>query len=863
MTIVVREPLELLPYKAGSLGVTKEEKEAEAAQQLDSRQRPLIIGETIPIVFCRRLNNSGGVWISPGASEGRFENDSSNKLTVYYQLVLSEGQLPNIPLRDLYQGPCAIGVYLQNYNARAGAWLPGNFVTSVSALVDLVQFTFDTPFDPNANWYNATKNQYGGWDFIYNGVQHYYPGGPVGPAGSVTSSRLVTEDTFVTQKTPLHCGTSGIYTNLTTLSFSWQFPNGNDKWDRQVHAFIRNGMQVTRILDSTLGPSNNVIDLALYLINQSSRLPSTLIDTTAMTLAANFTNTNSFFYNGEFKESSNLDDWMQDIAPKFLLRLSDKNGKKGFRPVLPINNDYTIKTTAVSWVFTFTEDHILPDGFDIQYISLADRKPVCALMVWRYQPENDIGVIRTVEVRFAGEAPSGPFEQYDLSQFCTNENHAVKVGAYYVARRKYVTHSLRLRVKPDTYGGTLALGDLVRVRLSRETEPEVITYHDFLYEVETITKDISGVVELELMHFPIDSQNRSLVALAVNAATGPGYVLPTSRTDFSCSLNTSTTPIATSGDNLPDLPDQQDYEASIPESAPTPEESNGSNTYGRGEAPPDGLIDNTEYPAATGQITGGSGPDDQPIVGDTLSASGVCPGAYIAWYRCPKSANVGLDPTAAELQCEQVLAGSEEFDYTVTNADIDYEIVGVGKCPDPSTPNGLGDAFVIGKSEPVEPDVSQYSYARLVGTITIFDYTNSPNPAPTVVSFTTPWFNYGPSTPALNGLWLGGVVSGDPSVTCNSTPLEVSLCGSPDTQNPWRSSVSAQGLRGSSPAIHYIGGIAPYKPSFGDTSRTNFGWYERVNITVEGVWEFSNNQSTVLETWDGRPDTYEYPFPAP
>jgi hypothetical protein len=674
MSIVVRDPLELLPYLTGAITTPKEELAARGTQQLDVRQRSIALGEPVPIVFCRRLNNNGGVWVSPGATEGRFENDNNNTLIVNYQLVLSEGDLPQIPLNDLYQSACKIGEYYQTYNRRAGTWLPGNFITSLDSLVDNVQFSFDAPATANPTWYNATKNQYGGWDFIYNGYQHYYPGSlSPGPGGPVLQTRKVTAETFTIQKAPVHCGTSGLYTNLTTLSFEWEYPNGDDKWDRQIHAFVRDGMQVTRILDSTLGPSNNIVDLALYLINQSSRLPSDLIDTTAMTLAANFTNTNSFFYNGEFKESSNLEDWLQSIGPKFLLRLSDKQGKKGFRPLVPINNDYTIKTTAVTWVFTFTEDHVMPGGFQIEYIPLSERKPICALMLWRQQPDTDVGVVRTSEVRFSGEALNGPFEQHDLSEFCTTENHAIKVGAYYVARRKYITHSLRIRVKPDTYGGTLVIGDLVRVRLLRETEPDVATYHDYIYEVERITKSISGTVELDLMHFPVDSQNRSLVALAVAEATGAGYTLPTGRADFSCNLNTSSTPISDVGGNLPNLPGAGSFDSDI--------------TVGN-EGTPTGDVGNPGYPGL-GAITGYTG---NPKAGDELEYVLPCPGYYMEWRL--------VDDTTGDI--EVVSQGVAATYIVAANASaVGKTVVGVGKCPDPSSPTGYGGESVSDPTPPI------------------------------------------------------------------------------------------------------------------------------------------------------------------
>jgi hypothetical protein len=366
-------------------------------------------------------------------------------------VVISEGELPQIDLADCFIGPCRQGTWNQTYDRRAGTWTPGNFVTTVAGK------------DP--------------WSC------------------------------------PYYCGTSGRYEDMTTMSCVNTFVDGSERWEHQLHVFVREGIQITRIIDSTLGPSNNVIDLALYLMDKSGRIPSTLIDTTQMLAAANFTETNGLHFNGVFQESLNLDEWLEQISNDYLLRLVELNGKFGFRPRLPVNVDHTIKTTAIDWGYTFTEDHLLPDGFEIQYIPLANRIPVTLQMMWRQQPESDIGFARTTEISYSGEAVDGPFEQYDLSGYCTSETHAVKVGAYRLARRKFITHTLRLKVRPANYNSLLTQGDIVRVRLRRETAVAALDYHDFLYEIERIEKTASGACIFDLTHFPIDAQGRSLVAL--------------------------------------------------------------------------------------------------------------------------------------------------------------------------------------------------------------------------------------------------------------------------------------------------------------------------------------------------------------
>lgn len=610
----INNPLRLMPYQTGLIVTPQLEGAAQGQQDLDSKQSAIKLGDTVPIVFCRRVDGVGGVLVSPGATEGRYSNDAStNALTVRLQLVLSEGDMPQLKLKDVFQRSCRVGTWRQTYNRRAGSWTPGNFITTVSGFEK--------------------------WDC------------------------------------PVYCGTSGTYANLTTLSFTNQFGPESTNWDKQVHCFVREGMEVTRIIDSTLGSSNNVIDLALYLIRQSSRLPEDMIDTAGMLSAAQYTNTNGFFYNGVFSQSTNLEDWLQDISTFFLLRLVDRNGKKSFRPRLPVNEDNTIKTTAITPVFGFTEDHILPDGFEISYIPLSERKPITALMLWRQQPDRDIGLIRATEVRFVGEAESGPFEQYDMSGFCASENHAVKVGAYITARRKYITHTLRIKVKPDAYNGTLTLGDIVRVQLRRETDASTIKLHDFMYEVERINKNNNGVVELDLTHFPVDSQNRSLIAQNVAVATGSGYSLPTGRDDFSCDeadRRDDNTELTDEGGNLPDLPAASNFEELLTELS---------------ESQPVGGVDNPADPvvATTNQITDNRGAA-QLDMGDTLNLIPPCPNGRVDWYRRDKTTGV-----RTLIKSDPLGGGWEAGSWlSITTSEIQHFIEAEAFCPDPSSPTGFG-----------------------------------------------------------------------------------------------------------------------------------------------------------------------------
>jgi len=768
-------PNSLIAYQSGLIQPELVTGGAEGTTQLDSRQKSVTIGDPVPIVFGRRVDDIGGVFVSPSATAANYSNNAStNELTVKLRLVLSEGQLDQLQLRDVFQRACRVGTWNQVYDQQAGSWTPGNSVTVVSGT---------TPWD-----------------------------------------------------CPYYCGTDGSYSELTTLSYENTHADGDDTWDKQVHAFVRGGMHVTRILDDVTGPSNNVVDLALYLIRQSSRFPEDLLDLTAMEAAATFCDTNGLFYNGEFKDSSNLETWLEEVSTYFLLRVSDENGKKGLRPRIPSNADGTINTDAIAFEYTFTEDHVLPDGFSIAYIPLEDRKPITAQMLWRQQPDDDIGFPRSLEVRMQGLAADGPFEQFDMTQFCASENHAAKVGAYKVAFRQYVTHVLSLTLKPDAFNSTITTGDIVRVYLRRETSAGGIDFHDYLYEVERIAKNVSGVVNMTLVHFPVDADGKSLVALAVNSAVGNGVTVSTGRSNFTCDVSgrrtDTTTTVGTTG------------------VAGTAVGGGGYEAPVGTEATPTGTIDNPEFPAVEPTVTGATGTGVEgtpnvPFPGDTLNAVPPCPGGKVNWYKTPKAGGERVFIKSDELGGGWA-AGSS---LSITTAEIDYILEAEAYCPDPGSPDGYGSPVPYAAIPAVELDPTDYTYVRWTGTISAYQGTSFA----TTRTFTSSWFTVNSGYYTLTGM-AGCAVVG--VLLENSFPF----AGPPIGPYPWRASVTARqydNCGGGSLALGGIGYNGNNDPCSASDPVTYFGCVTNVRDigtvthSLLGKWEFSNDGSTVEVAWDG------------
>jgi hypothetical protein len=112
--------------------------------------------------------------------------------------------------------------------------------------------------------------------------------------------------------------------------------------------------------------------------------------------------------------------------------------------------------------------------------------------------------------------------------------------------------------------------------------------------------------------------------------------------------------------------------------------------------------------SATDTDVGGGGtigniPSDRPLLpGDTVTSPVyACAGYKTEWWICPPAYvanNVGvLEENLAEA-CELVDEGSE---YLVTAAASGKHIVAIGRCPDPSAPDGFGPATGATTTDPV------------------------------------------------------------------------------------------------------------------------------------------------------------------
>lgn len=392
-------------------------------------------------------------------------------------------------MKDVFQGRCRVGQFSQSYSPQtAGTWTPGNFLVDV----------------------------YSGMQLIANKVQ-----------------------------APTQCGTVGTHKDLTTVSFSVTYFNGFDAngvglpdrgfWKRQIHLFIRNGTETTRLLDNAYGSSNNLADLYLYLLNNDNRTAAVQIDRESMVEAARFMDANGLYWNGILSEPASIGDWMSKIGPYFLVRETKISGRYGLRPLLPTTSTGAIDTGPLNPKWVFDGEAIIDNSYTGQLVPADARRSYRALAAWRQQGSDGLSrMTRTTVVAYDDTPPEAPIEEHNLYQFATHELQVARAMRFAQAKRRYVTHTATVAIKAGYWDPTLGEGELIAVQLDREDVDGVSSPLRQFYWITKLTHGREGVATLELEHCPVDAQNRSLIARDVAAVTVENVILQTGDSAPNC-----------------------------------------------------------------------------------------------------------------------------------------------------------------------------------------------------------------------------------------------------------------------------------------------------------------------------------------
>lgn len=327
---------------------------------------------------------------------------------------------------------------------------------------------------------------------------------------SVVASTIDPDDAV--NDLPVFAGSGGTFSGMSILAVKGRYALSAESgaYKQQIRCFVRNGIQVDRVLGGN-GSSCSFPDLAYYLLRNASKISDNLIDLPSFQEAENFNSKYQLFFNGVLANSVNLRDYLTRVAPMFMLRFVQINGKFALKPALPLDTGFNITIEPITPKYVFDSSNIVVGTLEKDYIDISQRKPFCALMTWRSQTDSLYGTPKTNEVRYADTAIDGPFEQYDMEEFCTTENHATLIGKYIIASRKLVTHVVSFQTTQLI--GNLIPTDIVSVTWSYASSVAAGQEQTIFYQVDTVTEGADGVFKVQATHFPTTAAGNSQVAL--------------------------------------------------------------------------------------------------------------------------------------------------------------------------------------------------------------------------------------------------------------------------------------------------------------------------------------------------------------
>jgi hypothetical protein len=243
----------------------------------------------------------------------------------------------------------------------------------------------------------------------------------------------------------------------------------------QLSGYVTGGTEVRRLLnDLTEGSSHLLPDLALDRLTNAKYGPKNigddLIGLNSFRLSAQWCYDRQYFFDGGVIISQeNPRQWIADHAGFMLLDFREVNGRYELVPFITFG---TVEHKAL-----FSAGNIAEGTFQFETIPLEDRQPSQISVKWRQErsstnPANPGMFPQEREVLVREAAPYGsddlPIESIDLSNFCTNENHAIDVAKFTLRLRRLRDHAIKFETTYDGLEGISAgvgPGDMIRVAM--------------------------------------------------------------------------------------------------------------------------------------------------------------------------------------------------------------------------------------------------------------------------------------------------------------------------------------------------------------------------------------------------------------
>ena len=247
--------------------------------------------------------------------------------------------------------------------------------------------------------------------------------------------------------------------------------NSTKEWTtfNSLSAFITRGTAIERLVTTGTSASNLLPEIAYALltngeIGAGATIGAQQVDRDRMTTAAQFCLANNFTWDGVISERINLREWIFEQAGYAMLDFTILGGRFSLVPSVPYNTNYTINYSGVPEIKAlFTDGNIR--AMKVSWLSPEERRLFKATCLWRQDKENGFPETKVLTVRLAGSeggSDGDPEETFDMSGWCTTQEHAFTFARYALKLRQLIDHSVTFETTPQA-AMNLAPGEYFRL----------------------------------------------------------------------------------------------------------------------------------------------------------------------------------------------------------------------------------------------------------------------------------------------------------------------------------------------------------------------------------------------------------------
>ena len=247
-------------------------------------------------------------------------------------------------------------------------------------------------------------------------------------------------------------------------------------------AYFKEGLQVRKMYGPEKGQlkaTNNFPEIANTLLTNrrfgvGEMIGSNSVDADRMALSAKFCETNKLYWDGIISDRTNVREFLYQQAGYQFLDFTIIGGQFSLYPSVPFGSDFKIRSydQAVVGSKGFEIKALFTDGnvrnFKTTLLTPEERQLFNAEVKYRQETANGFPELRSIRVRLSKEEGGyfrDPVEEFDMTQFCTSKDHAIRFAKYALRTRQLVDHGVTFETTPDA-AQSLSPGDYIRLGVS-------------------------------------------------------------------------------------------------------------------------------------------------------------------------------------------------------------------------------------------------------------------------------------------------------------------------------------------------------------------------------------------------------------